>query len=111
MSRTNCALATEALQHFLQFSVGRRWQARRLMVLRRKQKKIEVVNRAANTRRDRASVLLKIVDMSDTYFKRMFRLDCPTFYWLLDQISPQLLGCEAQARRSSGSAVSPTIKK
>ncbi|KAJ1381456.1 hypothetical protein B484DRAFT_411728 [Ochromonadaceae sp. CCMP2298] len=60
MSRTDCALATEALQHFLQFSVGRRWQARRLMVLRRKQKRIEVVNRAANIRRDRASVLLKI---------------------------------------------------
>jgi hypothetical protein len=105
-----CLLSTEALQHFLRFSVGRRWQARRLMVLRRKPKRIEVINRAANTRRDRASVLLKIAGMSDAYFKRMFRLDRPTFYWLLDQITPQLQRCEAQAHRSSGSAVSPTIK-
>ncbi|KAJ1398427.1 hypothetical protein B484DRAFT_304153, partial [Ochromonadaceae sp. CCMP2298] len=48
--------------------------------------------------------------MSDAYFKRMFRLDRPTFYLLLGLITPQLQGCEAQARRSSGSAVSPTIK-
>jgi hypothetical protein len=113
MSRTDCPVSTLAVQQFLRMTGERRVRALKLATLRNfalPRRKFTVDDRSGNTQRDRRASLLKITTMSDAYFKRMFRLDRPTFSWLLNLIRPKIQGCEKQACCSSGSPVFPEIK-
>ena len=50
----------------------------------------KVIGRVRNHRRDRTFVMNKIENMDDDFFKKMYRLDRPTFQWLLEQLTPVL---------------------
>ena len=74
--------------------------------------KVPRENRAPNSKRDRATVKQKILDMNAKIFKRQYRLDKETFLALLEILKPLLQYTEkgtAMGELSSGSVVDPVI--
>jgi hypothetical protein len=113
MACTDCPVSAVAVHYFLRTPGGRRLRALKLASFRNHaltRKQFYVDDRLGNKHRDRRVVLLKLTNMGDAYFKRMFRLDRPTFSWLLELIRPKIQGSEKQACCSSGSPIFPEIK-
>lgn len=103
----------------LSYIVKARWAGRKRIKGKKfvyksitKAKKFTVTGRKKNTPRDRANVVGKMNDMSDEFFQRYFRLNRPTFEWLVEEISPLLRLTDTGVKRaeaSSGSSISVVI--
>jgi len=63
-----------------------------------------------NKVRARGDVVEEIEALDDVIFQRMYRLDRPRFYWILDLIKGDIATDDAMARVSSGLPVDPVIK-
>ena len=73
-------------------------------------RKYQIIGRVRNKVRNRPSALIKIDDLSDALFKRMFRLDRATFNEVLSLIEEKLSSDNRQAQRSSKFPISPKLK-
>ena len=69
---------------------------------RKQRRELEKRWRKANKHRARESTIIKIEDLSDAEFTRMFRLDRPTFSYLLEKITPHIVVDEKKANDSPG---------
>jgi hypothetical protein len=67
-------------------------------------------HRNANLQRDRGFALTAMDQLSDTHFKRMFRLSRQAFDALLEKVSDLLVGEEEYGVYSSGSPITPKTK-
>ena len=90
MNVVGCVLSMQALQHLLRLIQETKSRKRKaFMVLRSskgRRKRFVVENRARNGNRNRWLILQKIHRMSDSFFKKYFRMDRPSFKILLDKI-------------------------
>jgi len=74
---------------------------------------LNAIIRSRSRQRNRADVEKRMDELSDKLFKRMYRLDRPTFKSLLEKIEPKIENSEsgkAFAKMTCGSEVTPTIK-
>ena len=117
-TQLNVSLQMQALAHLLTIvdeeETKKRMNVFLLLHHKRKGKTTQrVYNRKGNIRRDRVEVLLKIFNLNDATFRRMFRMDQSKFNELLCLIKPRIsvnsLG-HRLAVNSSGSVISPAIK-
>ena len=85
----DCELSLQALQHLLRLiKEAKSRKQKAVMVLRSSKgnKRFKVQNRAISGIRNRWLILQKIQRMSDTFFKKYFRMDRESFKILLDTI-------------------------
>ena len=75
-----------------------------------KSKRYRILGRVRNKQRDREACILRMAEMNDAEFKRHYRLDRPTFDWLLALIKDAITTDIKQAKCSSGQPVQPRIK-
>ena len=89
----DCELSLQALQHLLRLiKEPKSRKQKAFMVLRSSKgnKRFKVQNRAISGIRNRWLIVQKIQRMSDTFFKKYFRMDRESFKILLDTIKERI---------------------
>jgi hypothetical protein len=102
------------LQYLLLINNGRnsRFRAAYVKYSLRKKQSFSVVGRSPNLHRNRVDPLSKMDLIDDSFFKRLYRLDRPTFNWLLNMIRPILENKSTIQKgiNSSGSVICAKLK-
>ena len=62
----------------------------------------KVIGRVRNMPRNREEVIRKINNLSDEFFRKLYRMDRPTFNWLLEKIRPRF---EKKKGRRGGDSI------